>query len=173
MARNVEVKARVASIAALEPRVAALADQGPITITQDDTFFPCQAGRLKLRAFSESAGELIFYERSDTAEPKPSRYVIAPTAAPAALREALSRAYGTAGRVRKRRTLYLAGRTRIHLDCVDELGEFLELEVVLASGEDVAPGIAEAEHLLAALGIGAEALIDRAYVDLLAEAQGT
>jgi adenylate cyclase class IV len=51
MARNVEIKARIASTGALTPQVAVLADQGPMEIVQDDTFFRCETGRLKLRAF--------------------------------------------------------------------------------------------------------------------------
>lgn len=171
MARNVEIKARIASRAALEPRVAALADQGPTIIAQDDTFFRCPRGRLKLRAFSDDAGELIFYRRADDAGPKESFYVLAPTAAPAALREALTLAWGQTGRVRKERTLFLAGRTRIHLDRVEGLGDFLELEVVLADGEDPQQGVAEARRLLAVLGIDDADLIDRAYVDLLTARQ--
>jgi len=58
MSRNVEIKARIGSVEALEPRAAALADQGPFEIVQDDTFFTCDAGRLKLRVFADGAGEL-------------------------------------------------------------------------------------------------------------------
>ena len=105
MARNVEIKARIESVETVVPRVAALADQGPIEIVQDDTFFACDSGRLKLRAFSGGEGQLIFYRRPDQAGPKESFFVISPTAAPDTLREALSLAYGRAGRVRKHRTL--------------------------------------------------------------------
>jgi adenylate cyclase class IV len=59
MARNIEIKARIASVAALEPAVAALADAGPTPIAQDDTFFHCAHGRLKLRVFADGSGELI------------------------------------------------------------------------------------------------------------------
>ena len=168
MARNIEIKARIDSVEAIEPRAAALAAQGPIQIQQDDTFFACPRGRLKLRAFSPSEGQLIFYRRADQAGPKESFYVIAPTASPDALREALSLAYGEAGRVRKRRTLYIVGRTRVHLDRVEELGHFLELEVVLADDDAHEPGVAEARELMAALGIAPSQLIEGAYVDLLA-----
>src|SRR5213594_1710509 len=143
MARNIEIKARIASVEALEPKAAALADQGPIEIRQDDTFFVCPSGRLKLRAFSATEGQLIFYRRADQAGPKESFYVLAPTASPDTLREALSLAYGQAGRVRKLRTLYIVGRTRVHLDRVEELGHFLEPEVVLADGEPHEAGVAE------------------------------
>ena len=168
MPRNIEIKARVDSLASLEPRVAALADDGPTVIDQDDTFFPCSDGRLKLRAFSSESGELIFYRRADDTGPKESFYILAATTTPDALRAALTHAWGDAGRVRKRRTLYRVGRTRVHLDRVEGLGEFLELEVVLGDGEDAAAGVAEAHALLAGLGIAAEALVAGAYVDLLA-----
>ena len=173
MARNVEIKARIESIEATAARAAALADQGPIEIQQDDTFFTCDRGRLKLRALSADAGQLIFYRRPDQAGPKESFFVISPTASPDSLREALSLAYGQAGRVRKHRTLYLVGRTRVHLDRIEGRGDFLELEVVLSEGEDSGPGLDEAHRLMAALGVAADQLVDVAYVDLLARADGT
>lgn len=173
MARNVEIKARIESVEALAPKAAALADGGPTEIVQDDTFFACPRGRLKLRALSATAGQLIFYRRPDQAGPKESFFLISPTSSPDTLREALTLAYGQAGRVRKHRTLYLAGRTRIHLDRVDNLGDFLELEVVMADGEPADTGVEIAHDLLAKLGIAADQLIDRAYIDLLAHSKPT
>jgi predicted adenylyl cyclase CyaB len=167
MPRNVEIKARIESVDKLLPRVKVIADSGPTEIFQDDTFFSCPNGRLKLRAFSETSGELIFYRRPDVAGPKESFYVISPTASPNTLREALSLAHGAWGRVRKHRTLFLAGRTRIHLDRVDGLGDFLELEVVLAAGESTETGMGIARELLARLGISPQQLIEGAYADLL------
>ena len=167
VARNVEIKARIESVEALVPRAAALADRGPIEIVQDDTFFVCPAGRLKLRALSATEGQLIFYRRPDRAGPKESFFLISPTSSPDTLREALTLAYGQAGRVRKHRTLFLAGRTRIHLDRVEGLGDFLELEVVMADGEPAEAGVEVAHALLTDLGIAPTQLIDRAYVDLL------
>jgi predicted adenylyl cyclase CyaB len=165
--RNVEIKARISSVEALVPRVAALADQGPVEIEQDDTFFVCERGRIKLRALSATEGQLIFYRRANQAGPKESRFVISPTASPDSLRDALTLAYGSAGRVRKHRTLYLVGRTRVHLDRVESLGHFLELEVVLAEGESPDAGVKEARALMTALGLADDQLIDGAYVDLL------
>ena len=70
--------------------------------------------------------------------------------------------------MRKHRTLYIAGRTRIHLDAVENLGDFLELEVVLQDDEIPDAGIREAEDLMRRLGVDPSQLIERAYVDLLA-----
>lgn len=168
MARNVEIKARVDSLDAIEHLAAALSGQEPAFIDQDDTFFTCANGRLKLRAFADGSGELIFYQRADASGPKESFYVISPTDEPDTLREALSHAYGVIGRVKKHRTVFMAGRTRIHLDRVEGLGEFLELEVVLREGETVEAGMEEARTLMVGLGVAPEQLLSGAYLDLLA-----
>ena len=167
MPRNVEIKARIKSVEALAPKAAALADKGPEDIVQDDTFFACERGRLKLRAFSDAAGQLIFYHRPDQSGPKESFYVLSPTSSPDTLRSALTLAYGQTGRVRKKRILFLVGRTRIHLDIVENLGHFLELEVALSEGEPSQAGVRIAHDLLGKLGISSNHLIEGAYVDLL------
>ena len=167
MARNVEIKARLASLEATRALAQALADHGPEAIMQDDTFFTCANGRLKLRAFGDGRGELIAYQRADAAGPTTSDYLIAPVADPDTLRATLTRALGEAGRVLKQRTLFLIGRTRVHLDRVEGLGDFLELEVVLRDGESEAQGEAEAHALLAHLKVDASQLVSGAYVDLL------
>ena len=168
MARNIEIKARIDSVQSLWPLVVNIADEGPIEIIQDDTFFPCANGRLKLRAFSDHDGQLIFYQRPDSAGPKQSFYVISPTASPDTLRQSLTLAYGESGRVRKHRTLFMVGRTRVHLDKVEGLGNFLELEVVLAENEPNEASVSIAHDLLEKMGIGHHQLIEEAYVDLLA-----
>ena len=167
MARNVEVKARVDSVEALLPRARALADGDAERIEQDDTFFACTHGRLKLRDFGDGSGELIHYERADSSGPKLSDYVRASTSDATALREALSRAHAVIGRVRKTRLLLLVGQTRIHLDRVEGLGDFIELKVVLLAEQCEAEGVATAEALLGQLGIKANQRIAGAYFDLL------
>jgi len=172
MARNVEIKAQVRDLAGLYVRAQKIATDGPIEMVQDDTFFNCPNGRLKLRMFSDSAGELIFYLRPDSRGPKESQYLITATSSPLELRETLAEALGECGRVRKRRTVFHVGRTRIHLDEVEGLGAFMELEVVLSEGETVAEGTGVAHRIMDALGICDEDLIDKAYIDLLKEGRG-
>ena len=167
MARNVEVKARVADLAPIEARAKSIASSAPTDIAQDDTFYRCERGRLKLRRFADGHGELIHYQRADDTGAKVSDYVIAPTNDPAALHEALCRSNGMRGRVQKQRRLYLAGNTRIHLDRVEGLGNFVELEVVLREGETQEQGEATAHRILDHLGIEASQLVAGAYFDLL------
>ena len=170
MARNVEIKARIDSVEAVLPRALALADGPPELIAQDDTFFTCAVGRLKLRVFADGRGELIAYQRPDATGPKTSDYAITAVPDPDALRATLARALGVSGRVIKQRTLLLVGRTRVHLDRVDGLGDFLELEVVLRDGESADDGVAEAHALLRRLQINPSRLVSGAYVDLLRDA---
>ncbi len=168
MARNVEIKARIQDMEALAALAARISDTAPTQIVQDDTFFHCPTGRLKLRTFADGEGELIYYRRADQRGPKESFYVRSSTATPETLREALAHAYGISGRVRKRRILFMVGRTRIHLDTVESLGTFAELEVVLTDGENVADAMAEARRIMAQLEIGQSDLVEGAYVDLIA-----
>jgi len=171
MPRNIEIKARIGSVEALLPRACAVAGGVPQRIEQDDSFFQVPHGRLKLRQFADGSAELIHYQRADSAEAKASDYVRVPVADPAALREALARGCGLLGRVRKVRWLLLVSSggftTRIHLDRVEGLGDFMELEVMLRDGQSDADGQAVAEALMLALGLADAPRVAGAYMDLL------
>jgi predicted adenylyl cyclase CyaB len=170
MKKNVEIKARVTDLAAVRRIVEGIADSGSMELQQEDTFFACSRGRLKLRRLLDCAqGELIYYERPAGSGPKESRYIVHPTGDPAELRDVLAAALDVRGVVRKRRSVYLVGQTRVHLDQVEGLGEFVELEVVLQPQQNSADGVAIAHDLMRKLGISPSQLIDRAYIDLLDE----
>ena len=167
MARNVEIKAHLSDYGDTARRARELSRSEPVVIEQEDVFFPCPSGRLKLRILGPERGELIFYQRPDQEGPKTSHYSLAPTSDPAGMRNVLAAAYGEKAVVRKIRHLYLVGRTRIHLDRVEGLGDFLELEVVLAGEDETGDGEAEAHVLMKQLGISRADLVPDAYVDLL------
>jgi predicted adenylyl cyclase CyaB len=167
MAHNVEIKARLRDVQEQSRLAASLSDGSPELIAQEDTFFNVPVGRLKLREFGNGSGVLVQYEREDSEGPTESRYVLSTTREPETLKEALAKALGVRAVVRKRRTVYLVGQTRIHLDEVESLGSFVELEVVLRTGEELAYGAAIAEELMSKLRIEKDDLIRDAYVDLL------
>jgi predicted adenylyl cyclase CyaB len=167
MPQNVEIKARIASREEIAAKVALMANGPVVELFQDDTFFTCDSGRLKLRRFSDNEGELIFYQRSDQKGPKTSFYLRSQTTDPKGLHDVLVRAYGETARVRKSRLFYLIGRTRVHLDRVEVLGDFLELEVVLEENEPPQNGVIEAHRLMENLGIEPSQLLEGAYADLL------
>lgn len=167
MSRNIEIKARVPDPLALRKRVDAQPTHGAQVLDQTDTFFHVPRGRLKLREFRGGGAELIYYERPDHSQAKLSTYERIPCSAPEALRHALSAALGIRGVVRKHREVFLVGTTRIHLDEVEGLGSFLELEVVLADEDSINSGEAIANDLLRALDVAPSSLVSGAYIDLL------
>jgi predicted adenylyl cyclase CyaB len=167
MPSNIEIKAILNNRAEAEAIAARLSDRGPELIDQEDIFFRCEGARLKLRILGPQRGELIRYERADLAETRCSHYVIAQTSDPEVLLDILAKTLGRTGRVKKQRTLYLVGQTRVHLDRVEGLGDFLELEVVLRPEQSESEGKEIAEALLASFGIEKQQLIAEAYVDLL------
>ncbi len=164
---NIEVKARVADFDSLRKRAEALSDTPCQVIPQVDSFFNCPDGRLKLRQLSPGHGQLVFYHRPDVSGPKHSEYHIFETDKPRDLQDILTMAFGVRGVVSKVRYLYLTGQTRIHLDDVEGLGYFMELEVVLKHGQSDNEGQAIARQLMEKLAIEEKDLIDGAYIDLL------
>jgi predicted adenylyl cyclase CyaB len=164
---NIEIKARVHDLQALQGRAEALSDEPVVVIPQEDTFFNVPKGRLKLRQLTPDHGQLVYYERRNDAGPKRSHYLLAATAEPEALKAALTAALGVRGVVRKTRYLYTTGQTRIHLDRVESLGDFMELEVVLRTGQTDAEGQAIARKLMERLEVREADLIEGAYMDLL------
>jgi predicted adenylyl cyclase CyaB len=167
MPSNIEIKARVADLPRTQALVAAISDTLPQTLQQRDTFFRCGNGRLKLRELETGASELIFYDRANVTGAKQSDYEIAQVADPDALRHVLRRALGVTQVVEKTRLLYLVGQTRVHLDSVAGLGDFLELEVVLRPDQSPAEGQIIAANLMRRLGIHDSDLIATAYADML------
>jgi predicted adenylyl cyclase CyaB len=163
---NIEIKARAHDFRETKSRAEKLSDAPVQVIRQEDIFFNAPRGRLKLRVLADHA-ELIYYTRPDQDGPKRSDYHIARSNDPENLKRVLGLAYGIRGVVKKTRYLYLAGQTRIHLDDVDGLGQFMELEVVMQEGQSDAEGQEIAEGLLTALGVERSDLIDGAYMDLL------
>jgi adenylate cyclase class IV len=167
MPTNVEIKARVGNPARLKALAEALASTPSRLIVQEDTFFAVPRGRLKLRKFSSNSAELIYYEREDGPGPKASRYSISRTPEPDSLKAVLQLSLGVRGVVRKTRTLYLVGQTRIHLDEVEGLGSFVELEVVMQPNQSHAEGVQIAHELMTKLEIQDSELVEQAYIDLL------
>jgi adenylate cyclase len=167
MPSNIEIKAHIRDFEEIQRRAEELSDNPVEIIPQEDTFFSTSKGRLKLRALAKDQGQLIYYTRPDQEGPKRSDYHISLTADPENLKRVLELAYGIRGVVRKTRYLYLVGQTRVHLDDVAGLGQFMELEVVMEEAQSDAEGQAIAEGLMKALGVEKSDLLQGAYMDLL------
>ena len=134
---------------------------------------------MKLRETVGFEAELIFYGRDEAASTRPSDFTRAAVRQPAEMEAALSRALGVIGVVRKRRTLILLDSVRIHLDNVEGLGRFLEIEVPIrdpsdsekdSSTEEAVAGATLAD-LIAGLGYTQDDAIRQSYLDLLPGSQ--
>lgn len=169
MPANIEIKAKCHHPRQLHAKARELSGGPPQLLQQHDTFFCVAHGRLKLRRFGDGSAELIHYQRPDQDGPKACSYTLTPIPKPEPLRHSLAEAIGILGEIRKTRSLYLVGQTRIHFDQVEQLGDFLELEVVLKPDQSAAEGETIACKLMAELGIESADLIAGAYLDLLLE----
>jgi predicted adenylyl cyclase CyaB len=167
MPANIEIKARARNFAYLRQRAESLSDTPVEIIPQVDTFFHTPKGRLKLRQLSPNRGQLVYYDRPDQDGPKRSNYHIFETSNPDGLKATLSLALGVRGVVRKTRFLYLVAQTRVHLDEVEGLGQFMELEVVLRPEQSDLEGQVIAQDLMKRLGVQEADLLEGAYMDLL------
>jgi adenylate cyclase len=171
---NVESKTRCGDLAQVAAGAAALGARYGGRLDQVDTYFRVADGRLKLREIVHVApdgdrtasAELIAYVRPDAGGARVSRYTRTPVDDVPARHAALAAAHGVRGRVRKRRELWLLQATRIHLDRVDGLGAFVELETVAAG----AAGSAEREEhdrIARALHLDSTATLAGSYIDLV------
>ncbi len=170
MPANIEIKAYARDFDEIRRRAEKLSDVPCEVIPQEDTFFNVPQGRLKLREFPAKPGQLIYYQRPNQEGPKRSDYEIFETDNPSKLKSVLTASNGLRGVVKKTRYLYLVGQTRIHLDDVHGLGKFMELEVVMRTGQSDAEGQSIAEDLMSKLGVSTNDLIDGAYMDMFEKA---
>jgi adenylate cyclase class IV len=165
---NIELKAADPDPAASERACRALGAVDGGLLVQRDTYFAVERGRLKLREdVAAGTAELIFYLRAHADGTRASSYWRAPASEPGAWRDLLAAAHGISGVVGKRRRLFLHRNVRIHLDDVEGLGSFVELESVLAvpgaESREEARALAEA---IAALGLAGRETFAAGYLEL-------
>jgi adenylate cyclase class 2 len=161
---NLELKARDPDPrSTLRAAIAAGAtDYG--TLVQRDTLYWLPAGRLKLRRQGGEA-ELIHCIRRGRSQPAPSRVRRCPLADPEHTAEVLDAFLGTTAVVERTRRLLVKDNVRIHLDEVDGLGSFVELEAVAPPGTRPEGQMSAINALRRALGISDDLLLPGAYVD--------
>ena len=172
MARNIEIK--IACDTDMTSDVIARLNRRGVDVTeallQTDTYFKVTNGRLKLRVIEGHGTELIQYLRADILGSRLSDYRRIPIASElaSALLAALGESRGILATVRKTRQLAIWKSTRIHLDEVDGLGHFIELETMLAT-EDADPVDAQREfdEIVEWLGLARYPPIAGSYSDLV------
>lgn len=169
---NLEVKARLLRPARVMRVASALAGNKGEQLTQTDVYFRVPRGRLKLRTVSGSQrsrnvrSEVIYYVRPATQGLRDSFYCRIPVVFPRLWRIVFGALFGFRGIVKKSRRLFLYGSTRIHIDQVDGLGAFLELEHVLERREPAKTGGHRLQRVLGLMGVRRQELVGGSYIDL-------
>jgi homotetrameric cytidine deaminase len=165
--RNVELKSRDLDPARTLALALALGATDEGEIRQTDTYFGGSRARVKLREQTPGDDELIAYRRPDDGDARVSEYLRVAVPDAAALREALDTAYGTRVVVAKRRRLLLWENVRIHLDEVEGLGSYMELEALAPQEADLEPAREKVARLRKELQIDDANLVPGSYSDLL------
>lgn len=166
-AHNLEIKARCPDLESVRCSARELCGSSGAIELQTDTYFEVAHGRLKLREIEKKPPVLIAYHRPDTPGARTSGYHLVPVADATLLKAALSDALSVRVVVRKRREIYLWHNVRIHLDEVEGLGNFIELEAVVTPQDDEKVCRSRVEFLCAKLQIRSEAQMGPSYADLL------
>jgi adenylate cyclase class 2 len=165
--RNLELKARLESLDIARQRARELATDQLGHQLQQDTYFHCREGRLKLRSIDAGPAQLISYARPDCPDAALSRYHLVEIPDSAGLERALAAALGIWVVVCKRREIYLYHNVRIHLDQVDGLGVFLEFEAVLGPDADEPTSRERLDFLSRQFDLTPNRLLKESYSDML------
>lgn len=166
---NIEIKARLQN---LELVRAILSDHEAHFKGLDhqiDTYYISNQGRLKLREGNiESA--LIFYERQNQAGPKQSDIILYKSDQLNTLKSILNKALPTLVIVDKKREIYYIDNVKFHIDVVEELGRFVEIEAIDEHGNIGKEKLLEqCQHFMDLFQIQQTDLLDLSYSDLLLE----
>jgi adenylate cyclase, class 2 len=164
MPKNLELKAKFPNIKRAESIARRISGSDGTTIHQTDTYFKVSAGRLKLRVIKGQQSELIWYDRDETSGEMLSSYERVKIPADGALPGILQSALSVDVTIEKDRTVYLWNNCRIHIDMVENLGPYLEFEVIL-EGDDA--GEERMQYLREQFGITELDIVDCSYSDLM------
>ena len=167
---NIEIKARCADLALMRVLAVESGAEFAGEETQRDTCFRARKFRLKLRQRKGKdfqCAELIRYSRPNCSGPKLSEYTIRPVRRPRILGWWLSLRRGVEVEVYKHREIWLWRGVRIHLDEVEGLGTFIELEAVVKDIGSESAASLSCRQLFDFFKIDERDLLESSYADLI------
>ena len=167
MARNIEFKAEINNYEDMVYRVSCLTDEKPEILQQKDVFYNTKHCRLKLRSSLEDRPELILYLREDTRRPKLSRYYRFAVRNYLFVYRLFDSILGIKGVVQKTRCVFLKDNVRFHIDKVNQLGNFMEIEYIMSKSESRETATKKVVQMMEDLGIKKEMLVYCSYGDLI------
>ena len=164
---NVEIKARCQDPAAIRIYLQSVQAEFKGTDHQCDTYFNVKNGRLKLRE-GNIENNLIYYERENKPGPKHSDFSLLKVEEADKLKDMLRTSMGIKVIVKKIREIYYIRNVKFHIDSIEGLGSFVEIEAgnMLA---DLSPEElrAQCEDYMEKFNINETDLVDMSYSDML------
>lgn len=164
---NIEIKAKCAKPQQIRDLLFARGAEFRGVDPQIDTYFKTSQGRLKLREGSIE-NSLIFYDREDREGPKQANVSLVSLSPNSGLKEILTRILGVLVVVKKQREIYFIENVKFHIDVVEELGSFMEIEAIDADdaiGKEML--LAQCQEFLRLFAVAPEDLVAVSYSDLL------
>lgn len=125
---NLELKAPLEDLELARDRLRGIGAEREGSERQRDRYYTVPTGRLKLRRSTFDGHHLILYLRPEDGAVRRARFHRLPVSDPEALEESLGRMLGAGSTVEKEREVWRWREVRIHLDRVQGLGAFVELE---------------------------------------------
>lgn len=131
--RNIELKVILDDDKHVVKAVKKIGARFKLRMRQIDTYYKSKNGRLKIREINNKYFELIFYQRPDRLSSKISNYFLLKMKRDQTgiMKNILRVILGEKNIIRKVRNFWLYKNTRIIIDNVAGLGNFLELETVM------------------------------------------
>jgi predicted adenylyl cyclase CyaB len=164
---NVEIKARIRNAGKIRNYLLQSKADFRGTDLQTDTYFTANNGRLKLRE-GNIENNLIYYERNNQAGPKASDFILTKVPDAVHLKESLSKAMGIKAVVKKKREIYYIQNVKFHIDEVDGLGSFAEIEAGNIGADLSREQLQrQCEFYMQEFGIEEKDLIEVSYSDML------
>ena len=165
MIRIVEIKARCLNQDQIRAKLKELGSDCRGIDHQIDTYFNVPSGRLKLRQ-GNIENALIFYRRPDQSGPKQSDVILHHTSETGTLLTLLEASFGVLARVDKKREIHFIDHVKFHLDIVQGLGTFMEIEAIDRDGIfDADQLLAHCTHYMKLFDIKTEDLMEDSYSD--------
>lgn len=170
MHRNIEIKARYPEIQKIRKILESYGADYIGLDHQIDTYFKVPNGRLKLRE-GNLEKSLIYYERNNQEGPKDSNVILCTTSSiDSSLKDLLTRSLGVLIHVEKLRHIYFINNIKFHIDIVNSLGSFCEIEAIDKDGKIGSERLLQqCQYYMKILDIKKEDLISCSYSDLLLE----
>lgn len=170
--KNIEIKAKTGNPESIRKILLSNNADFKGTDFQTDTYFNVSKGRLKLRE-GNIENSLIYYNRENTSGPKKSEIILHKLNPDESLKSILKEVLGVWKIVKKKREIYFIDNVKFHIDEIENLGSFFEIEVIDHNDSLKETDMQEVcNNYLKLFGILPDNLIKESYSDLVTVTSG-